>query len=155
MESTFSARRMLILILEINPLRHTSPHFMCHLSHFNESYPKFEDLLSIFISQKRLSGIFEMLVSGRVWRFQRTGSIGFFSWGKEKKRVEAKVASGPSALAPRFFFLHSAAAVWSRIAPILPLWRAGGKPVENRAKDICVHTHVHVMSWSSQPRRIN
>lgn len=79
MESTFSARRMLILILEINPLRHTSPHFMSSI------YPKFEDLLSIFIIQKRLSGIFEMLVSDRVWRFQRTGSIGFFPWGKEKK----------------------------------------------------------------------
>ena len=86
MENKFPAWRMLMLIMEINPLSHHFSLFTCHLSHSNKIYQKFEDTLKMFIYQKRLFGIFEISVSDSFWRFWRIVSTGFFcQLGKRKK----------------------------------------------------------------------
>lgn len=88
MENKFPAWRMLMLIMEINPLSHHFSPFMRYLSHFNKIYQKFEDTLKMFIYQERLFGIFEISVSDSFWRFWRIVATGFFSWGREKKKSE-------------------------------------------------------------------
>lgn len=103
MENMFPTWRMLMLIMEINPLSHHFPPFTHYLSHFNKIYQKFEDTLKMFIYQERLFGIFEISVSDSFWRFWRIVATGFFSWGREKKIRVRQTWYLPFFSSPSFF----------------------------------------------------